>query len=242
MPPAPHQESRPVVVTAEEHFTRGVQLLKAERLSEAQDALIQARFGPLAPRATALLAYCSARRGQTRDGVALSHLALSAGHDQAAVRNNLGYCLLESGKVAEALPQLEEAIRQDSTLRQAYYNRALARYLRDLSPDHTLPDRAAADDMRKALANGVLTTQACLEAAQVFAATRPIAPELTADAIRCLVDAVRIGADPSDIARTAVLRTHLGDHPEFQRLCAAPRHPLTEPPGAYLRFRLIAPE
>jgi hypothetical protein len=137
-------------LTPAEQFDRGVELLRADRLAEAQDAFARARTGPQAARATACLAYAAARRNQAREGLALGHLAVAHGRDTAAVRNNLGYCLLETGRPAEALAQLDSAVGKNYASQPARYNRAMARFAVKLGPDHKLPDGGAADDMDKA--------------------------------------------------------------------------------------------
>jgi eukaryotic-like serine/threonine-protein kinase len=76
--------------------------------------------------ATAAAAYAHSLRGEHELAVGLYRQAIGLGQAGPRICNNLGASLMQLNRPTDALPYLDQAIRQEPQMQAAYYNRALA--------------------------------------------------------------------------------------------------------------------
>lgn len=223
--------------SADEYLVRGREFVAHGRLSSALNDFTAAYDRGHDPRALAYSAYCLGRMGQQGPAADVGQAATRAGATSAAVFNNLGYSLDQVGKPAQAIPQLDEALRRDPYLRAARYNRAVARHRAALAAGRAA-DAGAVEDIDAVLAGGELSPQLCYDAAVVYASACGRDPSLRTRARHMLSEAVRRGKDPSRFSQNPVLTAALGDDPAFKTL-------LTTAPGnapAGPNLRLVEPD
>jgi len=220
-PAAPAAPAAPVArepVTAAEFFDRGMAFLRQGMFPSAlSDFTTSNRLEPR-PRAVAYMAYCLGRMHQHESAAAVGRMVFEKGMAEPAFLNNLGYSLAESGQPEQAIPHLEEALRQAPQLRPARYNLAVARYrtMQKQGLKNTDPACVAAIDA--VLGTGPASAWMLHLAASIYAVNTPLDPDLRVRAIRCLVLAVRKGMSPDRFARDAVFRPRLGNDPEFRQI------------------------
>jgi tetratricopeptide (TPR) repeat protein len=238
-PPPVSQPQEKEPETAGEFFARGLKFLRAGVYPSAYSDFGTANRLKEDPRAIAYQAYCLGLMGQPTLGVGAGQLALDKGATGPAVRNNLGSCLTDAGRPEQAIPHLEDALRQAPHLRQARYNLAVARFQVLLKRGRQSPDPACVADIDAVLATGPASFRVLYLAATIYAANLSLGPDLRDKAIRCLTLAVQKGLHPARFARDGVLGPSLGNDPEFRqvlRMTPGPVEPaddrwLVEPDG-----------
>jgi tetratricopeptide (TPR) repeat protein len=213
--PSP-QEKEPE--TAEEYFERGLKFLHAGVYPSAYSDFGTANQLKENPQAIAYKAYCLGLMGQPAIGVDIGRMALEKGATGPAVQNNLGFCLHDAGQYVQAIPHLEEALRQSPQMREAQYNLAVARFQVMQQRGRKMPDPACVAAIDAFLQSGPASFRSLYLAATIYAANMTLGPDLRARAIRCLVLAVGKGLRPAQIEMNQILRQCLGNDPEYRQV------------------------
>jgi tetratricopeptide (TPR) repeat protein len=204
--------------TAVEHFDRGRTFLHQGMFSSALREFSTANRLEPRPRTTAYMAYCMGRMRQHESAASVGRTAFEKGMTEPAFLNNLGCSLADAGQPEQAIPHLEEALRQAPQLRPARYNLAVARFRAMQKRNLKDTDPACVAAIDAVLGTGPVSARMLHLAASIYAANAPLGPDLRARAIRCLTEAVRKGMSPDRFARDAVFRPRLGNDPEFRQV------------------------
>ena len=237
--------------TAAEFFARGRATMRQNPHAALADFRRVGKFKKvetpeLKPRAVACEAYCIARFN-LESGIDRAQNAIEMGVKTGAVYNIVGYCYLQSGKSEcreEAMRALDEAVRLSPELIPARYNRALARLQSRTGP--RLPDRVAAEDIERVLANPNQPAEVYLYAARIFAASAHLDAQYRYKAVGCLNEAIRLKANPTMIGRDPDLLKYLDlnqplqSDPRFTKACDGQKIPC--PPKTTIDLRLAEPE
>ncbi len=206
----------------------------------------------------AAIGYCFHLLGQKHPALYWYRESEQAGFVTAELLNNIGLCLMETGKLEEAQPYLAKAIETDTNLTAAYRNRATL--LTDAAQnrigylDHNAKDPEGAmvmspgdkkkmqeelasaltlgqKDIEKVLELGPPNGELSFQAACFYAVASHVEPAWKKDALRHLANAVqKQGFDASRLKGNHLLAS-LCDEPEFQNLSAlpAPQGPMSRP-------------
>lgn len=224
--PPTHQPVAKEPETAEEFFERGLKFLRAGSFPSAYSDFGTSNRLKENPRVVAYMAYCLGLMRQQESAVGVGRMALDKGATGPAVRNNLGYSLTEAGQSEQAIPHLEEALRQSPQMRQVRYNLAVARFRAAQKRNLKVPDLACVADMDAVLAAGPASSRVHYLAASIYAANGSLGPGVRAKATRCLRLAVGKGMDPARFAKDPILPAFLADDPEFQQILHLKAGPL----------------
>ena len=86
--------------------------------------------------------YCSSQLGQDKPAVEYFRRALDGGYDSPVVLNDLGYSLLQRGRLDEAEDFLRRALQADDTLQSAHHNLVVIHLQRALRERRYPPRRS----------------------------------------------------------------------------------------------------
>jgi tetratricopeptide (TPR) repeat protein len=230
---APPAKTEKQPETAEEYFRRGLEYLHEGVYPAAYSDLYRSNLLKEHPQKIAYMAYCAGRMGQQGTAAADGRAALDKGATGAAVLNNLGHSLTETGRPQDAIPHLQAALEQAPRMRQARYNLAVARF-NIILRNEKATDPACVADIDEVLATGPASCQLLYLAALVYARNSPLGPDVRAKAIRCLDEAVRRGQNTSLFLTTPTLTRNLAAEPEFQRIARMTPGPKEKPSDVWL--------
>jgi eukaryotic-like serine/threonine-protein kinase len=227
--------------TAQEFFARGWAAMKAEDWTGARADFLTSDKLQKNPWVVALAAYCETAGRLHKESVGHAEWLVGENVATVDVLNNLGYALIQSARVEEAVGPLDAALARESGMPAARYNRAFALYLIGQRPEGRV-DRRAADDIRVALDAGLSSHVIHFEAAQIYAACADQSPALRADARNQIRAAIRAGRSPSqchdDATLRGRLRTGFGSTLAFEAACATPQG---AQPAKLPQLRLVEP-
>jgi tetratricopeptide (TPR) repeat protein len=222
--------------TSAAFFDRGRAHLRAGDTTAARADFLASYDRSRDPQTLALVAYCLALGGQHGPSIDLGRQAIKEGAASAEVYNNLGYALSQSSRPAEAIPELDEALRLFPRLQAALYNRAVARYRATLTDGRG--DLRAADDITSALALGPTSADLHFDAARIYAVCSSRESRFRAEACEQVQAAVRAGKDPTACQKDVVLASRLGGDAAFEAAYSTPRG---KPPLKPAQLRLVEP-
>jgi tetratricopeptide (TPR) repeat protein len=219
--------------TAAEFFARGKRFLDRGDFPPAFSDLGTSNRLKEDPRTIAYIAYCLGRMGQSGPAADIGRSAIDRGATGAAVWHNVGYSLTEAGRWEEAIPYLQEALRQKPDMREARYGLALTRFQIGLR-NPTAPDPECVADMDEVLLNGPVSRDLHFLAGLMYAKSSSLGPGIRAKAIQHLTEAVQLGKKPAWFAQNSFLKTHLGNDPEYQRILQMPPVEMDSPHDNWL--------
>jgi tetratricopeptide (TPR) repeat protein len=184
---------------------------------EQADAVVQDRR--LKGRINACLGYCYSLQKHYRPAVDAGKYALGLGYHEAEVYNNLGFALQQQAELKEAAHYLDEAVRRKPGLQQPHYNRALLA-LAQWPPESIISIEKSINDIEKAIDNGPVTAQLCLDAARLYAARLPQSKPKVVNYLR---RALGKGLDSASLRREPRFEALHADA-EFRALSERPNH------------------
>ncbi|NQT11375.1 MAG: protein kinase [Planctomycetes bacterium] len=185
---------------AEAFFLRARTRQKVGRILLALEDYEEAAQLCSAPEIKACQAYCRALEAHFPDAIDCSEKAIDAGFATAEVYNNLGYSFLLANDFASAVPALNEAIKQDESLRPALHNRALAE-LRWAPKQGRPVDARAGTDIDNAIHAGPPNGALYLDAARVYSRLEEEPGEHRERIIGYLCEALQLGQSLKTIRR-----------------------------------------
>lgn len=186
------------------YFLRGLTALRQEKFEEATINFLRSSELEEDGRTLEFLGYCHALRN---DYTAASHhltRARALGRDSAVLLNNRGHAYSRGmvpgvgmdQKNAMAREDLDEAIRREPGLCEAYWNRAYLDYrLWEKKKDADALARAAVD-IDRALTKSYASARPYMIAAGIHASLPGSSPEKTNKILGCLREAIARGQQP----------------------------------------------
>lgn len=161
----------------------------------------------------ACMAYCMSQLRLYHDALNCCELAISKGHETAAIHNNMGWCWLRLGNLERAETALNRAVQIDNRLQVAYHNRARVDRQTMTQRSGYVPVKGI-EDLRRAMELGPITTDLAFDAAYLCAFAAKSDTNWREPALEYLTLSVQLGLDPQEAARDVIIGG-LAKEPQF---------------------------
>jgi len=204
---------------------RACQLLGDPRTASLDFQAVFEREG--SPAAAAAMGYCLGKLGYPKAAVTYYESALQAGHDSAALLNNLGHACLQLGRLEDAEKYLQQACERAPEMQAAHHNLALL-WLNQALRGRPVPAAAQAHIL-KAIEVGPPSAGLYCDAAALCMAGASQAPGALDRALGYLEEAKRLGLDGKKLPANPLFQP-LQDQERFRRLVASPSDTKPVPP------------
>lgn len=173
------------------------------------------------PRLLMGAAYCAAQDNDSgRASDLLADLVDEGGYVSAEIFADRGYCLWQAGRIPDARTWWDQALQLDDRLQAVYYDRALCEFKESFREARNVAPQALAD-IRRAVEIGPDAADLHLDAARIICRSGSWDQDKRAAALQQIEQAVRIGADPSGLAKDPFW-PQLHDDPDLARLVSGP--------------------
>jgi|GEM_PF-4638107 len=202
--------------TAAEFRAHGLKMLKAGKPELARADFHTAHERSADPADLALAAYTHGITGNPAAAIEMYRKAIEAGHDTPTVRANLGAALVKSGRMPDAMKELDAALAAAPDLKAARYCRAVAGHTLSFDPKNRDRLPQALIDMDEALKAAAVSPELHFEAARIF-----VSGAMPDRAIEQLAKAIDLGLPPARLQQELLFKRDLAKDPRFLKLLDA---------------------